>query len=124
MTRTATVIVVLAFVTLILIGQHFAGTPALPDGRLASSPWRVIAVGPLANNVFVLAVEYPGQDVRVYRLAIDDPDQRDQFLRAEQAMKKGKAMIGRAKHSRAGLANDGAMDFEFGEAPESEPKHS
>jgi hypothetical protein len=102
--------------------QQAAGLPAAPDGRLSGEPWRVLAVSPLDGDRFLVSVRYDAGDVRTYRLHIAEPGERDEFLKAEQALKKGKTMVGRAQHSRAGLADDSGMGFQFSDAPEADPK--
>src|SRR6478672_3492702 len=80
---------------LFLAFQQAAGIPAAPDGRLSGEQWRVLAISPLDG---------------------------DQFLRAQQGLKKGKPMVGRAARSRAGLADDDDMGFEFADAPQADLK--
>lgn len=122
MTRTAATIVMLAFAGVLLIGLHYAGSPAMPDQRLAEEQWRVLAVAQLDDDRFLVAVRYSGGDIRTYRLSIHDPAQRDEFLKVQQAMRKGCSMMGRAGHGRAGLATDDAMQFGFTDAPDLQPK--
>lgn len=122
MTRTSATIVALFFVGLILTGWHYAGSPALPDERLATEQWRVLAVAQLEEDRFLVSVGYANSDIRTYRLSIHDPAQRDEFLKAVQAMRKGRSLVGKARKGRAGLPNDSSMDFQFGDAPEAGPK--
>ena len=102
--------------------QREAGLPAAPDGRLSGEPWRVLAVSPLDGDRFLVSVRHDIGDVRTYRLHVTEPGERDEFLKAQQGLKKGKALVGRAQHSRAGLADDGDMGFHFSDAPEIDPK--
>ena len=102
--------------------QREAGLPASPDGRLSGEPWRVLAVSPLVGDRYLVSVRYDAGDVRTYRLHISEPGERDEFLKAEQGLKKGKALVGRAQRSRAGLADDSEMGFYFTDAPETDPK--
>jgi hypothetical protein len=69
-----------------------------------------------------VSVRYDAGDVRTYWLHVSEAAQRDEFLKAQQGLKKGKALVGRAQHSRAGLADDGDMGFSFADAPEIAPK--
>jgi hypothetical protein len=120
--RAAIIIWALCALTAGLIMQHAAGTPAMPDGRLAAEQWRLLAVAPVADSRFILTVRYSEGDIRSYDLNITDPGQRDEFLKAQQALKKGHAMRGQAKHGRAGLLHDDDMGFSFGDVPDQAPK--
>lgn len=120
--RLAVSMAIVLVAVLVLFFQHFAGTPAMPDGRLAAEPWRVLAVAPLAENRFLVSVRYAAGDIRTYELKITDPRERDEFLKAGQSLKKGRALVGRAARSRAGLINDSDMGFSFGEVPDADPK--
>jgi hypothetical protein len=120
--RAGVTIGAVAVAGLFIAFQRDAGLPAAPDGRLSGEPWRVLAVSPLDGDRFLVSVRYDAGDIRTYRLHIADSGQRDAFLKAQQGLKKGKAMVGRAQHSRAGLADDGDMGFSFSDAPEAEPK--
>ncbi len=122
--RAASIVAAAAGLTLIAVLQHFAGISALPDGRLATEPWRALAVTTLEDDLFLLSVRYAGGDIRTYRLQLSSPEARDEMLKAEQGAKKGKTMTGRAHRGRAGLADDSDMGFEFFEAPESDPKNA
>lgn len=98
--------------------QHYDGIPANADGRLASETWRVVAAAPLGDDWFLLASRYANGDIRIYRIFLPDQKKRDKFLAMQQGVKKGKVMIGKAARQRAGLENDGDMEFSFTEPPE------
>jgi hypothetical protein len=115
--RTATAFGVVVIAALFLAFQQAAGLPAAPDGRLSDEQWRVLAVAPLDNDRFLVSVGYDAGDIRTYRLHIAGQQQRDQFLKAQQALKKGKLIVGHANRSRAGLADDEDMGFQFADAP-------
>src|SRR5262245_41948215 len=76
--------------------QQAAGVPAAPDGRLAAEEWRVLAVSPLDGDRFLVSVRYNAGDIRTYRLHIANQEERDEFLKAQQSLKKGKLLVGRA----------------------------
>ena len=120
--RVAVLIAAFAALTLIKILGIGAGLPALADSRLAAEPWHLIAVTRLDQDIFLLSVRYYGGDIRTYSLNITDPSERDAFLKAQQAMKKGRSMNGKARHGRAGLQNDDGMDFGFTDTPVTDPK--
>jgi len=120
--RAGVTIGAVAVAGLFIAFQRDAGIPAAPDGRLSGEPWRVLAVAPLDGDRFLVSVRYDAGDIRTYRLHISEPGERDEFLKAQQGLKKGKALVGRAQHSRAGLADDGDMGFHFTDAPETDPK--
>jgi hypothetical protein len=120
--RAGVTIGAVAVAGLFIAFQREAGLPAAPDGRLSGEPWRVLAVSPLEGDRFLVSVRYDAGDVRTYRLHISEPSERDEFLKAQQGLKKGKALAGRAQHSRAGLADDSDMGFSFSDAPETDPK--
>ncbi len=122
--RIAVVAMALVLAGLIPLFQDAAGIPAGADQRLSTEPWRLLSVAPLAENRFLIGVRYASGALRSYDLNLADPGQRDTFLKAAGALKKGRVINGHAKHGRAGLLNDGDMDFGFSDAPESEPKHS
>jgi hypothetical protein len=123
-TKTTALIFAMSYATLVLISLHFAGIPALPDERLAADEWRVLAVAPLDNDQFLVSVRYRAGDIRTYRLTITDPRQRDEFLRAIQAQKKGRALNGKAARGRAGQIGDDAMGFSFRNVPDLQPKET
>ena len=104
------------------IFQEEAGHPADADARLSIDPWRALAISPLADSSFLVSVLYQTGEIRTYRLALTSQEAKDRFLKAASALKKGRVLIGRAKRGRAGLMNDDAMDFDFTDAPETEPK--
>ncbi len=122
--RTGAALGALALAGLFVAFQQAAGTPAAPDGRLSGEQWRVLAVSALDGDRFLVSVRYNAGDIRTYRLHITEPAERDEFLKAEQALKKGKIMVGRAERSRAGLADDGDMRFQFSDAPQADPKNT
>jgi hypothetical protein len=122
--RTGVALGAIVIAGLFVAFQQAAGTPAAPDGRLSGEPWRVLAVSALDGDRFLVSVRYNADDIRTYRLHISNPAERDEFLKAEQALKKGKLMVGRAERSRAGLADDGDMHFQFADAPEADPKNT
>lgn len=101
--------------------QADAGKPAMADARLASEQWRLLSVAPLSDGVFLVSVRYQVGDVRTYSLHLETPEQRDAFLKAAQALKKGHVLNGRAARGRAGLESDD-LGFSFSEAPDSNPK--
>ncbi len=98
--------------------QASDGIPAHADGRLASEQWRLLAVAPLPDDIFVVTVRYQPDDIRTYRLVLPEGREREKFLQAGQAIKKGKALAGKARRGRAGLLNDGDMTFDFAEVPQ------
>jgi len=119
--RTGVALGAVVIAGLFVAFQQAAGTP---DGRLSGEPWRVLAVSALDGDRFLVSVRYNAGDIRTYRLHITEPAERDEFLKAEQALKKGKLMVGRAERPRAGLADDGDMHFQFADAPEADPKNT
>ncbi len=144
--RPAGAVTVLAVGLLALapIFQRSDGIPAHADGRLAAEQWRLLSVATLPDNVFIVTIRYgcasPGgqasseggvrperagsptscEDIRTYRLVLSDGQQRDQFLQAAGALKKGKALMGRARKGRAGQLNDSEMQFDFTEVPQAQ----
>ncbi len=98
--------------------QSADGIPAHADGRLAGEPWRLLAVVVLPGDVFVVTLRFQPDDVRTYRLTLPDGQQRDQFLQAAAGLKKGKALMGRARRGRAGRLDDSEMGFDFVEVPQ------
>ena len=109
---------------LFLAFQQAAGLPAAPDGRLSGEEWRVLAVSPLEGDRFLVSVRYDAGDIRTYRLHITEQQERDEFLKAQQGLKKGKLLVGRATRSRAGLADDDDMGFQFADAPQRDLKEA
>jgi hypothetical protein len=122
--RTGVAVAAAAVAGLFAAFQAAAGLPAAPDGRLSGEPWRVLAVSTLDGDRFLVSVRYDAGDVRTYRLHIAEPRERDEFLKAAESLKKGRPMAGRAQYSRAGLTDDGEMNFQFNDAPEADPKNA
>jgi len=120
--RTMAVAAVGGVILLATVSQHFAGLPASPDGRLALEQWRVLSVAPLEDDRFLVAVRFANGDLRAYAMAIKAPQQRDEFLKAAQGIRKGRSIVGRAARIRAGEIDDGGMGFNFNDAPEADPK--
>jgi hypothetical protein len=118
----AVTVMAVALLAMAPIFQGSAGTPANADGRLAREQWRLLSVAPLPDNVFIVSVVYPPNDVRTYRLSLANQGDRDAFLKAAQGLKRGRFLIGKAKRGRAGLIDDAEMNFSFADAPEASPK--
>ncbi len=115
---TAVTLMAVCLFALVPIFQASDGIPAHADGRLASEQWRVLAVAPLPDNVFIVTLKFAGDDIRTYRLALPDGRERDKLLQAQQSIKQGKALMGKARRGRAGLLDDSEMQFDFTEAPQ------
>ncbi len=98
--------------------QASDGIPAHADGRLAAEQWKLLAVAPLPDNVFIVILRFADDDIRTYRLVLPSGQQRDKFLEAQRGLKAGKMMMGKARKGRAGLMSDSEMDFDFVEAPQ------
>lgn len=111
--RAAVVIAVVALVALWTQFQGTAGTPATADNRLAAEEFRVLSISQIAPDDFLVSVRYAGGDVRSYVLALPTQAEKDKFLKAQQSLKRGINLTGRAAHPRTGLENDGGMDFGF-----------
>lgn len=120
--RLAIPLAVIGLIALWTEFQGMAGVAAQGDARLSREPWLVISVAQLVDDEFLLSVRYAGGDIRTYDLIVTDQAEKDKFLKAQQSAKKGLRLLGKAKHPRAGLVNDGDMDFDFSEAAEIEPK--
>ncbi len=100
--------------------QRSDGIPAHADGRLAAEPWHLLSVAVLPGDTFIVTLRFQPDDIRTYRLVLPDGQQRDQFLQAQQSLKKGRALMGRARKGRAGLLNDSEMQFDFTEVPQAQ----
>lgn len=108
--------IALASVILLALWTQFqgvAGTPADADNRLVAEEYRILAISQVSKDGFLLSVRYGGGDIRTYVLDLPDQEDRDKFLKAQQSMKRGVTLKGRAKHPRTGLQDDGGMDFGF-----------
>ncbi len=118
--RPAGAVTVLAVGLLALapIFQRSDGIPAHADGRLAAEQWRLLSVAVLPGDTFIVTLRFQPDDIRTYRLVLPDGQQRDQFLQAQASLKKGRALMGRARKGRAGQLNDSEMQFDFSEAPQ------
>lgn len=119
--RVAIAITVIGLITLWTQMQGLAGVPAGADSRLAAEPFKVLSVAQVSQDGFLIGVKFPNGDIRSYLLSLPEPDQKDKFLKAQQSIKRGIGIVGRARHPRAGQASDGGMDFGFS-TPESEAK--
>jgi hypothetical protein len=122
--RSGVSISAVAIAGLFLAFQQAAGLPAAPDGRLSGEQWRVLAVSALDSDRFLVSVRYAAGDIRTYQLHISKPGERDEFLKAQQSLKKGKLLVGRAIRSRAGLTDDDDMGFQFADAPQQDLKEA
>ncbi len=104
--------------SLVPIFQASDGIPAHADGRLAAEQWRLLAVAPLPDSVFIVTLLFHPDDIRTYRLTLPNGQQRDKFLEAQRSIKQGKTLMGKARRGRAGLLDDSEMQFDFTEAPQ------
>ncbi len=104
--------------SLVPIFQASDGIPAHADGRLAAEQWRLLAVAPLPDSVFIVTLKFGSDDIKTYRLVLPDGRERDKFLQAQQSIKQGKTLTGKARRGRAGLLDDSEMQFDFTEAPQ------
>ncbi len=120
--RAPIAVTIMAIVLLGLapIMQRSDGIPAHADGRLAAEQWRLLSVAVLPGDTFIVTLRFQPDDVRTYRLVLPDGQQRDQFLQAAGALKKGRALMGKAHKGRAGLLNDSEMQFDFVEVPQAQ----
>ncbi len=118
--RPALAVIFLAVSLFVLapVFQSADGIPAHADGRLASEQWRLLAVAALPGGVFVITLRFQPDDIRTYRLTLPDGQERDKFLQAQQALKKGRALTGKARRGRAGRLDDSEMGFDFVEVPQ------
>lgn len=111
--RVAVVMAAVALAALWTQFQGVAGTPAAADSRLSAEPFRVVAVSQVSADGFLLSVRYEAGDFRTYMLALPTQAEKDKFLKAQQSLKRGVLLKGRARHPRTGRENDGGMDFGF-----------
>ncbi len=103
---------------LVPIFQASDGIPAHADGRLAAEQWRLLAIAQLPDSVFIVTLRFGSDDIKTYRLVLPDGRERDKFLQAQQSIKQGRALMGKAGRGRAGLLDDSEMQFDFTEVPQ------
>lgn len=120
--RVAVGLCVVALGSLWMQFQGIAGVPADADARLSQEQWQVVSIAQMDETKFLVSVRYPNTDLRTYVLDLPGKEEKDKFLKAGQAAKKGMKVLGKALRPRIGQQDDGGMSFEFREAQEVAPK--